>query len=368
MAVRGAGAQAHAEWPQFRGNAAPDGRRHAPRRPRRSRCSGSYEVGDSIDSSAAIAGGVVYVGVAQRRSRRGRSRHRASCAGSTRPAAQIRRVVAGGRDAAWSSSATPTACCTRCAPADGSRRGRSRPDRRSSRRRCRRTAIVLVGSYDGHLYALDAARPGSSSWKFETDGPVHATPAVHDGVVYIAGCDESFRAMSLADGKELFKIPAVPIHGGVAAIDGDRAYFGTFNNEVLAFDLEDAQDRLALRTRSGSFRSTRRRRCCRRPRDSSAAATSSCTPSTPRRGKPAWTLRDARAGRFVAGGRRRPRLRRIERRPPLRARCRERREGVGVRRRRGADRIARHRRGRVVDRLHRRRAVLLRITISTLSR
>ena len=29
-------------------------------------------------------------------------------------------------------------------------------------------------------------------------------------------------------------------------VDGDRAYFGTFNNEVLALDLKRAEDRLAL--------------------------------------------------------------------------------------------------------------------------
>ena len=65
--------------------------------------------------------------------------------------------------------------------------------------------LVLIGSYDGNLYALDAAS-GKLKWKVETDGPVHATPAIHNGVAYIAGCDEHFRAIRIADGRELFKI------------------------------------------------------------------------------------------------------------------------------------------------------------------
>ena len=67
---------------------------------------------------------------------------------------------------------------------------------------------MLIGSYDGFLYALDAAT-GKLQWKFETDGPVHATPAVHNGIVYHRRLRRELpRASALADGKELFKIPA----------------------------------------------------------------------------------------------------------------------------------------------------------------
>jgi outer membrane protein assembly factor BamB len=98
--------------------------------------------------------------------------------------------------------------------------------------------LVLVGSYDGSLYALDAAT-GKQRWKFDTEGqPVHATPAVHLGMAFIAGCDEVFRAVSLADGKEVFQIRAGANTAASPVLDGDRAYFGTFSNEVLAFDLK----------------------------------------------------------------------------------------------------------------------------------
>jgi outer membrane protein assembly factor BamB len=43
--------------------------------------------------------------------------------------------------------------------------------------------------------------------------------------------------VSLADGREVFSIPAGANTGASPVVDGDRAYVGTFNNEVLAFDL-----------------------------------------------------------------------------------------------------------------------------------
>ena len=52
---------------------------------------------------------------------------------------------------------------------------------------------VLVGSYDGYLYSLLATN-GTLVWKYETLNYVHATPAVADGVAYFGGCDEVFEA------------------------------------------------------------------------------------------------------------------------------------------------------------------------------
>ena len=97
--------------------------------------------------------------------------------------------------------------------------------------------VVLTGSYDGHLYALDA-RSGKVRWKVLTQGQVHATPAVQNGLTFIAGCDTMFRAIRIADGREVYKIESGAYTGASPVLDGDRAYFGTFNNEVLALDLK----------------------------------------------------------------------------------------------------------------------------------
>jgi eukaryotic-like serine/threonine-protein kinase len=97
--------------------------------------------------------------------------------------------------------------------------------------------LVLIGSYDTHLYALEA-NTGKLRWKVQTKGPVHATPAVQNGLTFVAGCDEIFRAIRVTDGQEAFEIPAGAYTGASPVLDGDRAYFGTFGYEVLALDLK----------------------------------------------------------------------------------------------------------------------------------
>jgi len=74
-------------------------------------------------------------------------------------------------------------------------------------------------------------------WKLRTEGPVHATPAVQNGIVYISGCDERFRAVNVADGKVLFEIPLGSYTGASTAVSGERAYVGTFDAELFALDL-----------------------------------------------------------------------------------------------------------------------------------
>jgi len=96
---------------------------------------------------------------------------------------------------------------------------------------------VLIGSYDTHLYALET-KTGKLRWKLQTDGPVHATPAIHNGIIYIGGCDEQFRAVRVADGKTLFALPLGSNMGSSAVVEGDRAYVGTFGADVFAIDLK----------------------------------------------------------------------------------------------------------------------------------
>ena len=68
---------------------------------------------------------------------------------------------------------------------------------------------------------------------------MHATPAVQNGRVFIAGCDEIFRAIRIADGKQAYEISAGAYTAASPALDGDRAFFGTFNYEVLALNLKE---------------------------------------------------------------------------------------------------------------------------------
>ncbi len=65
---------------------------------------------------------------------------------------------------------------------------------------------IVVGSSDQHLYAF--SRNGDLRWKFLTGSKVWSTPLVVDGVVYIGSNNGIFHALSLEDGKELWRFHA----------------------------------------------------------------------------------------------------------------------------------------------------------------
>ncbi len=96
---------------------------------------------------------------------------------------------------------------------------------------------VFIGSYDQYLYCLSATE-GSLIWKFKADGPVHCTPSIDSGRIFISGCDEIFRAVSLSTGKELFHLPLYAYTGASPAVRDELVYVGTFGNEVMAIDLK----------------------------------------------------------------------------------------------------------------------------------
>jgi len=58
--------------------------------------------------------------------------------------------------------------------------------------------IILIGSDDGRLYALDA-ETGEMMWKFTTGGAVQATPLILDGRVYFGSSDGFFYCLDLPE-------------------------------------------------------------------------------------------------------------------------------------------------------------------------
>jgi len=66
---------------------------------------------------------------------------------------------------------------------------------------------------------------------------VHCTPAVDRGLAFIAGCDQMFRAIRLADGKQAFRVSSGGYNAASPALGENTAYFGNFNNEVLGLSL-----------------------------------------------------------------------------------------------------------------------------------
>jgi outer membrane protein assembly factor BamB len=220
-------------WPQFRGNAQLTGFSNSGI-PGSLRLLWTFDAGESIESSAAVAGGVVYVGtqrgelVALNLSDGGvRWRYAAgNPIGESSPAVSRGTVYVG--DLAGFVHAVRAA--------DGRRAWAFKTNSEVKSSPVVSGARVLVGSYDTHLYCLSTAG-GRPLWKVKTNGQVHATAGVAEGVAYIAGCDEILRAVRVSDGRVLFEVRSGAYTGASAALLAGNAFYGTFNNEVLGVNL-----------------------------------------------------------------------------------------------------------------------------------
>ena len=96
--------------------------------------------------------------------------------------------------------------------------------------------LVLIASYDEHLYAV-AKDSGELRWKFQSQGPLHSTPGFSGGLAYVTGCDSILRGINLENGTEKIQIDSGAYTAASPALVDGVAYYGTFNNEVLAVDL-----------------------------------------------------------------------------------------------------------------------------------
>jgi eukaryotic-like serine/threonine-protein kinase len=224
-------------WPQFRGNLQLTGV-SASRPPAGLRPLWTFDAGEAVESSAAVAGGAVYVG-----SQKGellalelgsgalRWRYNAGNAiGESSPAA------AGGLVYVGDLAGVVHAVNAR----DGSRAWTFKTGTEVKSSPVVIAGRVLVGSYDQHLYCLHA-QSGRQLWKVKTNGPVHATAGVAGGVAYVAGCDEILRAVRVADGRVLFQVNSGAYTGASPALLAGNAFYGTFDNEVLGVNLVSRQ-------------------------------------------------------------------------------------------------------------------------------
>ena len=222
-------------WPQFRGNQSLTGVSQSTV-PATLKLLWTYEAGDSIESSAAIAGGTVFVG-----SQKGElvalnlenggvywKYNTDSQIGESSPAYSAG-VVYIGDLSGWINALNAS---------DGKKLWAFKTGGEIKSSPVVVGDRVLIGSYDQHLYCL-STRNGSVLWKFRTDGPVHATPSVSGGLAFIAGCDELFRAIRISDGQQVCSVASGSYTGAAPALQAGAAYYGTFGNEVLMLSLRD---------------------------------------------------------------------------------------------------------------------------------
>ena len=108
---------------------------------------------------------------------------------------------------------------------------------------------ILVGSYDFKLHCVDAIT-GKSNWVYESSNYINGSPAVSKGQTIFGGCDEMLHVISLADGQQIKEVPAGAPIAASAALDGNRAYFGHYENAFLCVDIDKGTNLWTFRDRN----------------------------------------------------------------------------------------------------------------------
>jgi outer membrane protein assembly factor BamB len=102
---------------------------------------------------------------------------------------------------------------------------------------------VFFGSSDGNLYAVNA-ETGTLKWKFKTNGIIHTSPALYNGLLYIGSWDTYLYAIDAKTGKEKwkFKTKDQPVYHQLEGIQASpvvydsMVYFGARDGYFYALN------------------------------------------------------------------------------------------------------------------------------------
>ncbi|MET0096586.1 PQQ-binding-like beta-propeller repeat protein [Limnospira platensis] len=109
--------------------------------------------------------------------------------------------------------------------------------------------IVYFGSHDGNLYALDA-NTGQERWRFRTQAVIGSSPAVSEGIVYFGSHDNYLYALDANTGQERWRFRTQAVIGSSPAVSAGVVYFGSHDNHLYALDVNTGQERWRFRTQA----------------------------------------------------------------------------------------------------------------------
>ena len=93
--------------------------------------------------------------------------------------------------------------------------------------------IVYVGSYDNHVYALNA-KTSTLLWKYTTGGRVRSSPAVASGVVFAGAFDNNVYALNARTGALLWKYTTGSSVVSSPTVGDGIVYVGSWDHNVYA--------------------------------------------------------------------------------------------------------------------------------------
>ena len=96
--------------------------------------------------------------------------------------------------------------------------------------------VVYVGSDDNNVYALDAST-GAKLWSYTTSSYVRSSPAVANGVVYIGSDDNNVYALDASTGTLLWSYTTGSYVRSSPAVVNGVVYVGSWDYKVYAFSI-----------------------------------------------------------------------------------------------------------------------------------
>jgi outer membrane protein assembly factor BamB len=95
----------------------------------------------------------------------------------------------------------------------------------------------FTSAHDGDLYALNA-ETGALLWKYATLESISSSPAVGNGIVYIASYDENLYAINAENGAFLWKYPTGELTYSSPVLAGNIVYYNAWTRPLLALDAQ----------------------------------------------------------------------------------------------------------------------------------
>lgn len=96
--------------------------------------------------------------------------------------------------------------------------------------------LLFFGSTDGYLYAVNS-ETAKEKWRFNTEKPIVASPVVHRGSVYFGGTDGNLYCVDAKSGKELWKFPTGSGITATPYITDDILLIGSMDKTLYALPL-----------------------------------------------------------------------------------------------------------------------------------